>query len=282
MTDPFKFDKLPLRYAVIGNPVAHSKSPEIHQAFALQCGIVLKYEAVQVDPGGLLQALRNLQARSFGGLNVTVPYKQEVHTLVDRLSERARVAAAVNTLVFGPNETMFGDNTDGVGLVSDLERNLRRVVRGTRILVIGAGGAVRGILESLLSADPMELVLANRTAERAVSLAAAFAEYGSICALPLDQLAGQKFDLVINGTAASLVGQIPRLPNNLFTSDALAYDMAYADRPTPFMRWAINHGAENTVDGLGMLVEQAARSFELWHGVRPQTAPVLQSLRASE
>ena len=201
---------------------------------------------------------------------------------MDRLSDRARVAAAVNTLVFGPNETMFGDNTDGVGLVSDLERNLRRVVRGTRILVIGAGGAVRGILESLLSADPIELVLANRTAERAVSLAAAFAEYGSICALPLDQLAGQKFDLVINGTAASLVGQIPRLPNNLFTSDALAYDMAYADRPTPFMRWAINHGAENTVDGLGMLVEQAARSFELWHGVRPQTAPVLQSLRASE
>ena len=278
MIDVFEFDPLPRRYAVIGNPVAHSKSPAIHQAFALQCGIILEYEAVQVDPGGLLQAVRNLQARGFKGLNITVPYKQEVHVMADLLSERARIAAAVNTLVFDSDKTIFGDNTDGIGLVSDLEHNLQRPVRGARILVVGAGGAVRGVLQSLLSAGPIDLAVANRTAERAFSLVAAFMPFGPIRALPLDQLAGQSFDLVINGTAASLAGQVPSLPGNLFADGALAYDMAYADQSTPFMLWANEHGAENSVDGLGMLVEQAAESFELWHGVRPKTAAILRSL----
>ena len=280
MTNLFEFSSSKRRFAVIGNPVAHSRSPEIHQMFGRQCGITLEYEAVQVDPGGLLQAVRNLQARGFDGLNVTVPYKQEAYAIADRLSARARVATAVNTVRFESKERIFGDNTDGIGLLRDLEHNLSQLLRDACLLVVGAGGAVRGVLEPLLSAGPAMLVVTNRTADRAFSLVGAFSSYGSIRAVPLDQLDGQVFDVVINGTAASLTGERPALPDNLFASGSLAYDMVYGDDRTPFLRWAQEQGADRVADGWGMLVEQAAASFELWHDVRPDTAPVLRSFRS--
>ena len=279
MTKLFEFSCSKRRFAVIGNPVAHSRSPEIHQMFGRQCGITLEYEAVQVDPGGLPQAMRNLQARGFNGLNVTVPYKQAAYAMADRLSARARIAAAVNTVRFESDEAIFGDNTDGIGLLRDLEHNLSQLLRDSSLLVVGAGGAVRGVLEPLLSAEPAMLVVTNRTADRAFSLVDAFSTYGSIQAVPLDQLGGQAFDVVINGTAASLTGERPALPNNLFASGSLAYDMVYGNDCTPFLRWARKQGADRVTDGWGMLIEQAASSFELWHDVRPDTAPVLRSFR---
>ena len=277
MTNLFEFSSSKRHFAVIGNPVAHSRSPEIHQMFGRQCGITLEYEAVQVDPGGLPQAVRNLQARGFYGLNVTVPFKHEVFAMADRLSARARVATAVNTVRFESDETIFGDNTDGIGLLRDLQHNLSQLLRDACLLVVGAGGAVRGVLEPLLSAEPAMLVVTNRTADRAFSLVSAFSSYGSIRAVPLDQLDGQVFDVVINGTAASLTGERPALPDNLFASGSLAYDMVYSDCLTPFLRWAKERGADRVTDGWGMLVEQAAASFELWHDVRPDTAPALRS-----
>jgi shikimate dehydrogenase len=280
MTNLFEFSSSKRRFAVIGNPVAHSRSPEIHQMFGHQCGITLEYEAVQVDSGGLHQAVRNLQARGFSGLNVTVPYKQEAYAMVDRLSTRARVATAVNTVRFESDDTIFGDNTDGIGLLRDLEHNLRQSLRDACLLVVGAGGAVRGIVEPLLSAGPAMLVVTNRTTDRAFSLVGAFSSYGSIRAVPMDQLGGQAFDVVINGTAASLTSERPALPDNLFASGSLAYDMVYGADRTPFLRWAQEQGADRVTDGWGMLVEQAAASFELWHEVRPNTAPVLCSFRS--
>jgi shikimate dehydrogenase len=279
MTNLFDFSSSRRRFAVIGNPVEHSRSPEIHQIFGQQCGITLEYEAVQVDPGGLVQAIRNLQARGFSGLNVTVPYKQEVYGLADRLSARARVATAVNTVRFESDDIIVGYNTDGIGLLRDLEKNLSQLLRDARLLVVGAGGAVCGVLEPLLSARPATLVVTNRTAERAFSLASVFSPYGPIRALPFDQLYGQVFDVIINGTAASLTGERAALPDNLFATGALAYDMVYGDDRTPFLRWAQEQGADRVADGFGMLVEQAAASFELWHDVCPDTAPVLHSLR---
>jgi shikimate dehydrogenase len=275
MTNLFEFSSSKRRFAVIGNPIAHTRSPEIHQIFSRQCGITLDYEAVQVDPGGLPQAVRNLQARGFDGLNVTVPYKQEAYAMSDRLSSRARVAMAVNTLRFESDETIFGDNTDGIGLLRDLEHNLSQLLRDTCLLVVGAGGAVRGVLEPLLLAGPAMLVVTNRTVDRAFSLVSEFSSYGPIRAAPLNELIGKTFDVVINGTAASLSGDRPTLPNDLFADGSLAYDMMYGADRTPFLRWAQEQGADRVSDGWGMLVEQAAASFELWHDVRPDTAPAL-------
>ena len=181
---------------------------------------------------------------------------------------------------FESDEIIFGDNTDGIGLLRDLQHNLSQLLRDACLLVVGAGGAVRGVIEPLLSAEPAMLVVTNRTADRAFSLVNAFSSYGSIRAVPLDQLDGQAFDVVINGTAASLTGERPALPDNLFASGSLAYDMVYGDDRTPFLRWAQEQGADRVADGWGMLVEQAAASFELWHDVRPDTAPVLRSFRS--
>jgi len=280
MTNLFEFSSPKRRFAVIGNPIKHSRSPEIHQMFGRQCGITLEYEAVQVDSGGLPQAVRNLQARGFDGLNVTVPYKQEAYAMADRLSSRARIATAVNTVRFESDETIFGDNTDGIGLLRDLEHNLSQLLHEACLLVVGAGGAVRGILEPLLLAGPAMLVVTNRTVDRAFSLVDEFSSYGTIRAAPLDQLDGKTFDVVINGTAASLTGERPALPDNLFANGSLAYDMVYGDNRTPFLRWAQEQGADRVADGWGMLVEQAAASFELWHDVRPDTAPALCSFRS--
>lgn len=268
----------PPRYGVMGNPVKHSLSPRIHTRFGKQCGIDLEYRAIAVDIGEFARAVDDFGAAGGRGLNVTVPFKLEAWELATRRSPRADLAGAVNTLSFRA-DGLDGDNTDGVGLLRDITGNLATAVSGARILVIGAGGAVRGVLGPLLEAGPAAVHLANRTAIKAHDLAASFHTLGPCSGSGLDDIPGAAFDIVINGTAASLGGQVPALPDGLFAAGALAYDMMYGREPTAFMRWAETQGAARLSDGLGMLVEQAAESFHVWHGVHPETATVLEELR---
>lgn len=269
----------PDRYAVIGHPVAHSKSPRIHQAFAEQTGQCLEYRALDVLPEGFGQQVTAFFAEGGRGLNVTVPHKEAAFRWADELGTRAQVAGAVNTLIRLPCGRVRGDNTDGVGLVRDMTRNLGWNLPGRRILILGAGGAVRGILQPLLETEPAVVVVANRTVEKAQRLAEAVG--GGVQACGFADLLGQSFDLIINGTSASLGGELPPLPAGLLAADACCYDLMYAAEPTVFLRWAANQGAADTADGLGMLVEQAAESFFLWRGVRPDTTPVCAMLRAA-
>jgi len=269
------------RYAVIGHPIAHSKSPRIHAEFARQTGQALRYEALLAPLDGFAACVEAFRAGGGRGANVTVPFKLEAHALADRLSERAAAAGAVNTLSFDDDGTIRGDNTDGAGLVRDLTANLACPLRGRRLLLLGAGGAARGVILPLLDEAPASLTIANRTAEKALALAAAFDGGASpVRGCGLDALAGQRFDLVINATAASLADRAPELPTGLYAAGALAYDMMYGKGDTPFMAAAAADGAAFRADGLGMLVEQAAESFRLWRGVEPDTAPVLAMLRA--
>ncbi len=262
------------RYAVFGHPIAHSKSPQIHAAFARQTGQDMSYEAILAPLDGFAASVEAFFAAGGRGANVTVPFKEEAFRLASRLSPRAQRAGAVNTLVFDA-DGILGDNTDGAGLVADLTRNLQRTLTGRRILLLGAGGAARGVIEPLLDQQPAALVIANRTVGRAQELAALFDR--GIHACGFDGV-DTPFDVVINATAASLAGELPPLSPQIFTPDTLAYDMMYG-RDTPFLAFARAHGAA-TADGLGMLVEQAAEAFHLWRGVRPNTAPVIASLRA--
>ena len=281
MADPFDFER-PKRFAVMGNPIAHSKSPVIHKQFAHQFKHNLEYSAIQVDVGGLSQAVGQFRAAGGNGLNVTVPFKLDAFRLSDHLSDRAQLAQAVNTLRFEKDGTVFGDNTDGAGLVHDLVHNLGTSIKGKQILILGAGGAVRGVLAPILKHNPARLVIANRTVAKAKDLVREFAQHGKIEVCEFEDLRGKHFDLVINGTAASLEGEVPPLPETIFTRGALAYDMMYADKPTPFIEWAELHGAAKTADGIGMLVEQAAESYFVWNGVRPQTRPVIAAMRRGE
>ncbi len=269
----------PDRYAVMGNPVAHSKSPAIHKLFAHQFGHSVEYTAIQVDPGGFAQAVEQFRAAGGKGLNVTVPFKPDAFRLADQLSDRAKLAEAVNTLKFEANGQVLGDNTDGAGIVHDIEMNLDIPLRDKNILILGAGGAVRGVLDPVLRHHPKIIVLANRTVAKAKDLVRAFSAHGKIEASSFEDLKGKHFDIVINGTSASLKGEVPPLPVTIFARGALAYDMMYGDRPTPFMEWAMLHNAEKVVDGLGMLVEQAAESYFVWRGVRPETKSVITALR---
>ncbi len=277
MTDLFDFDK-PARYAVMGNPIQHSKSPRIHSLFAQQTGQNIEYSAIQVDPGGLEQAIGNFQASGGKGLNITVPFKRTAWELMDELSERARLAGAVNTILFR-NGRYHGDNTDGIGLVRDLRENHGATLENRKILMLGAGGAARGVLGPLLAEQPARLVIANRTPSRAENLAEEFGSLGKVDGCSLPALEGQHFHLVINATAASLAGEIPPLPTDLLIGGGWCYDMMYGPEPTPFLRWAEQHGAATAIDGLGMLVEQAAESFSLWRNIRPDTVPVIKALR---
>lgn len=278
MSSLFDFDK-PALYAVMGHPVVHSKSPRIHALFAAQTGQRVQYLAIQVDPGGFEQAVSSFVANGGRGLNVTVPFKTNAWELVDERSERAEPAGAVNTIAVRTGGKLYGDNTDGAGLINDITGNLGGVIAGQRVLLLGAGGAARGVLQPLLAQRPAQLVIANRTADRAAALAQAFARFGSLRGGGYDALEGQAFDLVINATSASLQGDVPPLPEGVLAPQAWCYDMMYGPRPTPFMAWAQNRGAARISDGLGMLVEQAAESFALWRGVRPQTAAVVAALR---
>ncbi len=269
------------RYAVTGNPIAHSKSPLIHAAFARQTGQNMRYEALLAPVDGFADAVQRFRTEGGRGMNVTVPFKLEAFALASAHSARAQVAGAVNTLAFDARG-IFGDNTDGAGLVRDLGANLCCTLTGRRILLLGAGGASRGVLQALLQCAPLALTIANRTVERAHELRRLFTPLAGCTLLgasSFDELRGQRFDLVINATAASLAGEAPPLPSGLYRPDALAYDMMYGREETPFMRAARRDGAARTADGLGMLVEQAAESFLLWRGVRPRTRPVLAELR---
>ena len=279
MSDIFDFDKPRDKYAVMGNPIAHSKSPRIHSMFAEQTGEAVDYTAIQVDPGGFEQAVAHFIATGGKGLNITVPFKQEAWQLVDNRSKRAERAGAVNTIKIEA-DGLFGDNTDGVGLVNDLARNNAITLTGKRILLMGAGGAARGVLAPLLEQQPARLVIANRTASRARDLAKEFSDLGEVQGCGYDAtLAELQFDVIINATAASLQGELPPLPDGIVAAGGACYDMMYGAQPTTFMSWASQQGAAKVLDGLGMLVEQAAESFDVWRGVRPETAPVIENLR---
>lgn len=268
------------KYAVFGNPIGHSKSPEIHRQFAQQTGQAMSYEKQLVDEQGFEAAADAFFANGGKGLNITVPFKQDAYTYVARTTPRARRAGAVNTLALEADGTVLGDTTDGVGLVTDMKNNLGWQIRHKKVLILGAGGAVRGVLEPLLEEQPQHIIIANRTVDKALQLAKGFAEFGYLLGCGFDMLEEQQFDIIINGTSASLQGELPPLPDSLISPDGstVCYDMLYGAKPTPFMQWAAQRGAQVS-DGLGMLVGQAAESFTLWRGVRPQTAPVIDSLR---
>lgn len=278
MADPFDFER-PRRFAVMGNPVAHSKSPVIHKQFAHQFKHNIEYIAIQVDIGGLPQAVDQFRAHGGNGLNITIPFKIDAFRLAENLSERAQIAQAVNTLRFDKDGSVFGDNTDGAGLVHDIQHNFGVSIKEKQVLVLGAGGAVRGVLAPLLKQNPARLVVANRTVAKAKALARDFASLGKLEVCGFEDLRGKRFDIAINGTSASLQGELPPLPETLLARGALAYDMVYSERPTPFMEWAHLHNAGKVADGTGMLVEQAAESYFVWNGVRPQTRPVIAALR---
>jgi shikimate dehydrogenase len=268
------------RYAVVGHPVAHSKSPLIHRLFAEQTGQDMVYETLLAPLDGFAETTRNFFAEGGKGLNVTVPFKAEAFVLADTCSPRAAQASAVNTLGIDADGRIWGDNTDGVGLVRDLRDALSLTLSERRLLVLGAGGAACGILGPLLGEGPRELVVANRTAAKAAALADRFRCLGPVRGCGLAELFGiGAFDLILNATSASLSEALPALPLGLVANDTVCYDLAYGSEPTAFMHWAQAQGATRTEDGLGMLIEQAAVSFELWRGVRPDTGRVRGILR---
>ena len=267
------------QYAVVGNPVKHSKSPRIHSLFASQTGMDLAYTAIQLKPENFEAGVRKFFADGGAGLNVTVPFKEKAFLLADSCSERASLAQAVNTLCVDGDGALIGDNTDGVGLVRDIKGNHQFEIRQRRILLLGAGGAVRGALSALVAEDPAEITIANRTPGKALQLKAEFGHLADLTAVGFGELDATAFDLVINGTSLGLEGKLPPISKAVISSACWCYDMVYADSDTVFVRWARDNGAVLALDGLGMLVEQAAESFAIWHGLRPQTLSVISQLR---
>ncbi|MFJ2548204.1 shikimate dehydrogenase [Pseudomonas sp. NPDC087612] len=266
------------QYVVFGNPIGHSKSPLIHRLFADQTGQQLEYSTLLAPLDDFSMCAQGFFKQGLGA-NVTVPFKEEAYRLVDSLTPRAQRAGAVNTLSKLADGTLQGDNTDGAGLVRDLTVNAGVPLSGKRILLLGAGGAVRGVLEPLLAHKPASLVIANRTVEKAEQLAREFADLGPVAASGFDWLE-EPVDLIINATSASLAGELPPIsPSLIEPGKTVCYDMMYGKEPTPFCRWASEHKAAKVLDGLGMLAEQAAEAFYIWRGVRPDTAPVLDELR---
>lgn len=266
------------RYGVMGYPISHSRSPVIHRLFALQTGQDMQYELLQVTPEKLETAVRQFQRTGGKGLNITVPHKRNVMALVDQLSERAATAGAVNTLAFRDSE-IYGDNTDGIGLLRDLNVNLGVTLQGANILILGAGGATRGIVGPLLEMQPRALRIANRTIDKAQVIAEHFDRYGPVTACGFNMVpVSEPYDLIINATSAGLSGEAPPYPEAAVSDMTFCYDLSYGLNPTPFSTWARDLGAAKSVMGWGMLVEQAAESFEIWRGIRPDTAPVLKQM----
>ncbi len=265
-------------YAVVGNPIGHSKSPQIHSAFAAQTHQDLLYTAQLVPLDSFELALDKFFKHGGCGVNVTVPFKENAWRYADEFTPRAQRAQAVNTLKKMSDGSILADNTDGVGLVRDLTVNHGVTLTGKRILLLGAGGAVRGVLQPILEQQPAELIIANRTLSKAQTLAADFADLGNIRAAAFDALNGS-FDVIINGTSASLSGDLPPLSPAVLTAETVCYDMMYSTQTTVFNQWALDHGVGKVIDGLGMLVEQAAEAFALWREVRPETATVITVLR---
>ncbi len=268
------------RYAVIGNPVAHSKSPLIHSAFAQATRQAMSYELLPAPLDGFNATVERFVSEGGRGLNVTIPFKLEAFALAGETSVRAQSAGACNTLMWR-DDHWYGDNTDGAGLVRDLVQNLGAAISGRQLLVYGAGGAARGILGPLLAQHPRRIALVNRTREKADRLAAQFAARGSVVSAPIHELRGERFDIAINATSIGLGSDVPAgvWGSNVLAPGALAYDLVYADEPTPFARWGEAHGASRTADGIGMLIEQAAESFLLWRGVRPDSDALFSLLR---
>lgn len=267
------------KYAVFGNPIKHSKSPAIHAAFAEQCDQRIQYRAVRVELGDFQRAAASFFAGGGKGLNVTLPFKQDAFVFADTLTDRARRAGAVNTLTACDDGSISGDTTDGIGLVRDMVANLGWQLQGRRIALLGAGGAVRGVLEPLLRERSKSVVIVNRTAAKAAELAALFADIGTVRGGGYELLQDLEVDLLINATSAGLQGEMPPLPHSLLTVRSCCYDMLYGPEPTLFMRWAAQNAAWAVADGLGMLVEQAAESFYRWRQVRPSTQPVINQMR---
>jgi shikimate dehydrogenase len=269
----------PGRYALFGHPVGHSWSPFIHGMFARQFDHVVDYKLREVPPAEFRRAVINFFVEGGGGANVTLPHKPAAAEVVNELSARAERARTVNTIIRRSATELYGENTDGIGLVTDLARNLGVTLGGARLLILGAGGAVRGVLAPLLEQEPREIRIANRTPERAQRLREEFSDLGEISASSFDEVDNQPWDVIINATAASLAGEVPALPPRAVGPDTVCYDMAYGRSDTAFMRWAIERGSTRAYKGWGMLVEQAAESYLLWHGMRPETRPVMDALQ---
>lgn len=271
------------RYAVVGNPIAHSKSPDIHAKFAAQTGQDIAYTRLLAPLDGFRAEVLGFFDQGGRGVNVTVPFKLEAHDLAHEVSQRAKDARAANLLKCEDGR-IFADNTDGAGLLRDLTANIGIDLAGKRILLIGAGGAAQGVLVPLVETKPAILAIVNRTVEKAMRLAEnlrhnPLAAHTVISGRSFDDLQGQHFDVVINATSSGLTGDVPPLPAGIFAADAMAYDMMYGKETTTFLAFARTQGAGRLADGLGMLVEQAAESFMIWRGIRPQTAPVIAALR---
>jgi len=269
------------RYAVFGNPIKQSKSPVIHGLFADQAGHEMQYRAVRVELDEFDSAARRFFDGDGAGLNVTIPFKSEAFAFADHLSASAKRAGAVNTLSRQEDGSIVGDNTDGVGLVRDMIANLGWTLQSMRVLLVGAGGAARGVLEPLLREHPEQLLIVNRTAERAAGLASEFADLGAVRGGGFELIGDRQFEIIINATSTGLSGELPAVPSTVLTEKSCCYDMVYGAEPTPFMRWAAHHAAWAVSDGLGMLVEQAAESFFIWRHVRPETRSVIHHVRES-
>ena len=267
------------KFAVFGNPIKQSKSPIIHTLFAQQYAQHIEYRAVRVELDDFVQATNRFFEGGGAGLNITVPFKHEAFALAHRNSERSLRAGAVNVLTLADDGLIDGDNTDGIGLIRDLIANLGWTVQGLRVLLVGAGGAARGVLEPLLRERPRELLVVNRTAARAAELAVEFAGIGPLEGGAFDLIGTRQFDLIINATSAGLSGAVPELPSSMLTERSCCYDMVYGAEPTPFLRWSADHAAGAVSDGLGMLVEQAAEAFYIWRQLRPETRSVIDQLR---
>ena len=266
------------RYAVFGNPISHSKSPKIHTMFAKETTQSLTYEAILAPIDEFQQSFNAFTAANGRGANVTVPFKEQAFALCDELSEQAKLAGAVNTLSVMADGKIRGDNTDGLGLVADLERNLGSLT-GLNVLLVGADGAARGSVLPLIQAGIAKLTIVNRTQAKAETLAALFSSYGEVEALPISHT-GKNYDVIINSTSSSLSGEVPNISRDTITPQTVCYDMMYGKQPTTFNVWAKAQGAKHTIDGLGMLVGQAAESFNIWRRIKPSVEPVLILLRA--
>lgn len=268
---------MPARYAVFGNPIAHSKSPQIHQLFAQQQGKEIEYTRILADdnPSTFANAIRDFFAQGGQGANITVPFKQYAFELADELSERAQSAGAVNTLLLLEDGRLRGDNTDGIGLVRDIQENLAISFHNKTVLILGAGGATRGVILPILAQQPKQIIIANRTESKAIELAESF----GIHAISFAETANIRPDIIINATSSGLHGELPAIAPQIFADTELVYDMVYGNELTHFLKWAQQNGAKKVADGLGMLVCQAGESFRLWRDWTPQTTPVIATMR---
>jgi len=264
------------KYAVIGNPIHHSLSPTIHSQFSKQIGLSMSYEKILAPLNGFTTAANNFVSSGALGFNITIPFKVEAYDLVDEHTFNAKTAGAVNTIKVEKG-ILYGENTDGIGLVNDLCNNLKQTIKGKDILILGAGGSTQGILLPLLECQPKRILVANRTKTKSLKLASNYSEYGKVCGFGLDQIKPQPVDILINATSASLEDKMPEIPSGV-AYGALCYDLMYG-RQTPFMKWARENSAIEVTDGLGMLVEQAASAFAFWHGITPETKEVIKYLR---